>query len=100
MFGLAQWFSGKESTCNTGATGDTGLIPVSGRSPGGGHGNLIPVSLSHGQRSLVGHSPWGCKELDMTEGLTLSHARYFCEYKFQKALGQQHRENTISKKCE
>ena len=20
----------------------------------------------HGQRSLVGHSPWGCKELDMT----------------------------------
>ena len=22
---------------------------------------------SHGQRSLVGHSPWGRKELDMTE---------------------------------
>ena len=21
----------------------------------------------HGQRSLVGHSPWGCKESDMTE---------------------------------
>ena len=21
----------------------------------------------HGQRSLEGHSPWGCKELDMTE---------------------------------
>ena len=21
---------------------------------------------SHGQRSLVGYSPWGCKELDMT----------------------------------
>ena len=26
----------------------------------------------HGQRSLVGCSPWGCKELDMTEGLALS----------------------------
>ena len=29
-----------------------------------------PVPLlgeSHGQRSLVGYSPWGCKELDMTE---------------------------------
>jgi len=29
-----------------------------------------PVFLpgkSHGQRSLVGCSPWGCKELDMTE---------------------------------
>ena len=30
----------------------------------------IPVFLpeeSHGQRSLVGYSPWGCKESDMTE---------------------------------
>ena len=24
---------------------------------------------SHGQRSLVGYSPWGCKESDMTERL-------------------------------
>ena len=24
----------------------------------------------HGQRSLAGHSPWGCKELDTTEQLT------------------------------
>ena len=31
-----------------------------------------PVFLpgkSHGQRSLVGYSPWGCKELDTTERL-------------------------------
>ena len=27
---------------------------------------------SHGQRSLVGYSPWGCKESDMTEGPTFS----------------------------
>ena len=27
---------------------------------------------THGQRSLSGYGPWGCKELDMTEGLTLS----------------------------
>ena len=26
----------------------------------------------HGQRSLAGYSPWGRKELDMTEQLTLS----------------------------
>ena len=26
---------------------------------------------SHGQRSVVGYSPWGHKESDMTEGLTL-----------------------------
>ena len=25
------------------------------------------IRESHGQRSLVGYSPWGCKELDMTE---------------------------------
>ena len=34
-----------------------------------------PVFLpaeSHGQRSLAGYSPWGCKELDRTEWLTLS----------------------------
>ena len=35
----------------------------------------IPVFLPgkfHGQRSLAGHSPWGYKELDVTEQLTLS----------------------------
>ena len=26
---------------------------------------------SHGQRSLVGYSPWGCKESDMTEWLSI-----------------------------
>ena len=26
---------------------------------------------SHGQSSLAGHSPWGCKETDTTERLTL-----------------------------
>ena len=33
-----------------------------------------PVFLpeeSHGQRSLVGYSPWGHKELDMTEQLSM-----------------------------
>ena len=28
---------------------------------------------SHGQRSLVGHSPWGRKELDTTECLSAYH---------------------------
>ena len=31
----------------------------------------------HEQRSGVGYSPWGCKELDMTEQLTLSHLQSF-----------------------
>ena len=28
------------------------------------------LEKSHGQRSLVGYSTWGCKELDMTECLS------------------------------
>jgi len=50
------------------------LISESGRSPGGENGLLTSVFLSgefHGQRSLTGYSPWGLKELDMTEQLTL-----------------------------
>ena len=56
---------GKESTCNAGVTGDIGSTPGSGRSPGGGHRQPIPVLLpgeSHGQRSLVGYSQQGQKE--------------------------------------
>ena len=36
--------SGKESACNVGATGDTGLIPGLGRSPGEGNGNSLQYS--------------------------------------------------------
>ena len=31
----------------------------------------------HGQGSLAGYSPWGCKESDMTEQLTLSLSTNF-----------------------
>ena len=33
--------AGKESTCNAGDTGNTGLIPGEGRSPGEGNGNPL-----------------------------------------------------------
>ena len=33
--------AGKESACHAGDTGHMGLIPGSGRSPGGGHGNPL-----------------------------------------------------------
>ena len=57
----------KESTCNA---GDLGSIPGLGRSPGAGHDSSFQDSClekPHGQRSLAGYSPWGCKELDMPE---------------------------------
>ena len=34
--------------------------------------SILAWEISYGQRSLAGHSPWGRKELDMTEQLTLS----------------------------
>ena len=34
----------EESACNTGITGDVGLIPGSRRSPGEGHGNPLQYS--------------------------------------------------------
>ena len=43
---------------------------------------------SHGQRSLVGYSPWGFKESDTTEWLTLS-------YKKQTAKKQNEKQKTI-----
>ena len=42
---LFQWLSSKESTCSAGATGDAGLIPESGRSPGEGNGNPFQYSF-------------------------------------------------------
>ena len=33
------------------------------------HSNILAGEF-HGQRSPVGYSPWGCKELDMTERLS------------------------------
>ena len=43
-FGLPRWLSSKETTCNAGATGDSGSIPGSGRSSGGGCDNPLQYS--------------------------------------------------------
>ena len=55
--------------------GDTGLIPGSGRSPRR-KWQPTPIFLpggSHGQKRLAGYSPWGCRELAMTQWLN-SHS--------------------------
>ena len=57
---------------------DLGSIPGLGRFPGGGCGNPLQYSYlenPHGQWSLSGYSPWGHKDLDMTERLnTAQHS--------------------------
>ena len=75
----------KNQPTKSGDAGETGSIPESGRSPGGGNGNSLQyssdateqLSTAHipvfvpgefqGQKSLEGYSPGGCKELDTTE---------------------------------
>ena len=47
---LPRWLSGKESACNVGGAGDSGLIPGLGRSPGGGTGNPLQHSCLENPR--------------------------------------------------
>ena len=42
------------------------------------HSSILPGE-SHGPRSLAGYRPWGCKEWDMTEQLSMQHS-YFRSY--------------------
>ena len=63
----------KNSSVNAGDVRDMGSIPCLERSPGGGHGNPLQYSClenPEGQRSLVSYTPWGCKELFMSEQLS------------------------------
>ena len=62
----------KESACTV---GDLGSIPGLERFPR--EENVNPLQYAclgefHGQRSLVGYSPWGLKESDMTDQVKLS----------------------------
>ena len=65
--GFPSGSDGKESTCNV---GNLSSISGLGRSPGRVHGNPLQYSClenPHGQKSLVGYSPWDPKKLNMTE---------------------------------
>ena len=71
--GVAQWSSGlpggsmaKNPPANAGDTWYTGSIPGLGRCPRAGNGNLLQHSCLeklHGQKSLVGYSPWGSQKV-------------------------------------
>ena len=61
---------------------DVGSITGLGRSPVVGNGNPLHYPSLE---SLVGYSPWGHKESDMTEQLTRSLSLYMCQTRF-KAL--------------
>ena len=64
--GLPWWLNGKEFACHCRRLR---LDPRVGKIPWRRKGQPTPVFLpgkSHGQRSLAGFSPWGCKDSDRT----------------------------------
>ena len=91
--GLSQWFAGKESTCNAGATGNVGSIPGSGRSPGGGHGNPLQHSYLENpmDRAARGAIVHGFPEPDMTEATEHAHMHiskmFYYQTEFQGMKG-------------
>ena len=71
-------YCSKESACNARDTGDMGLIPESGRSPGEGNGN--PLQCSCLENPMDKGAWWATvhgvgKESDVTERLS-AHAHY------------------------
>jgi len=77
---LLTWLSGKESACQCRRCRRLGIDPWVRKIPWRGKWQPIPVFLprkSHGRRGLAGCSPWGHKELDVTE----------CACFFQKEAG-------------
>ena len=68
--GFAGGIGGKEPTCQCRRHKRPEFEPWFGKIPWRRKWQPTPVFLpgeSHGQRNLVGYSPQGCKELDMTE---------------------------------
>ena len=69
--------AGKESACNA---GDPSSTPGSGRSPGEGKG----YSLQYSGLEKPMDSPWGRKESDTTERLSLTHKERCCQWSVKR----------------
>ena len=57
----------KNPSANAGDIRDTGSIPGSGRSPGGGHGNPLQYFCLKNPMDRGAYNQWGHKESDTTE---------------------------------
>ena len=60
----------KSPPANAEAAGDMGLIPVLGRSPGGGNDNPLQYSCLEHPMGREAWGPWGHGESDTTERIT------------------------------
>ena len=77
FLGFRDGASGKESIYSE---GDLGSIPGLGRSPGERKG--YPLQYSGLENSMDLYSPWGHKEMDKTEQLSLSYVEVIIDYVF------------------
>ena len=78
-FGLPGWLSGKESTCQCRRRRRHGFDPWVRKIPwrkAWQHASVFFPGKSHGQRSLVGYSPQGHKEYDLTKRLSTQLKQY------------------------
>ena len=81
--------AGKESACHA---GDLGSIPGLGRSPG--EGQSYPLEYL-GLENSMDPSPWGRKESDMTEQLSINNRRK--QQKFSSGKLETSRENSAQR---
>ena len=71
----------KKSTCNAQDTRDLGLIPGSGRFPGGEHGYSLQYScLGNSMDRGAWQAPWGHKEYTHTH----THTQTYISYEHKK----------------
>ena len=68
IYGLPRWLNGKESPACRRPGFDLWVRKIPWRREWLPTPVFLPGEF-HGQRSLAGYSPWGCKESDMTERL-------------------------------
>ena len=79
--GLPRWLSSKDSACQLKETKEMWVQSLGWEDPleeeMAVHSSIL-AGRFHGQRSLTGYNPWGCKELDMTEQLSMHIADSLC----------------------
>ena len=81
---LPRWLSGKESTCHCRRYRKHRFDPWVRKIPWRRKWQPTPVFLPgkfHGQSSLVGYSPWGCKESDRTKQLS-THTPFHLQHSY------------------
>ena len=81
MLGFPGGTSGKETACQCRRCKRCSFNPWVGKMPWKRAWQPTPVFLpggSHGQRNLAHYSPWGRKELDMTEATEQAHTQCIC----------------------